>query len=64
MENGPLTPSPLSMDIYILSVLQEFRNGAGECLAEFLSKMTFLGEKSIALVIIAVIYWCVSKEFG
>ena len=69
MENGKWTTNPVpvggySMDIYILSVLQEFRNGAGECLAEFLSKMTFLGEKSTALVIIAVIYWCVSKEFG
>jgi len=52
------------MDINILLALQEFRNGAGECLAEFLSKMTYLGEKSTSIVIIAIIYWCVSKEFG
>lgn len=52
------------MDISILLALQEFRNGAGECLAEFLSEMTFLGEKSTSLVIIAAIYWCVSKEYG
>ena len=52
------------MDINILLALQEFRNGAGECLAEFLSKMTFIGEKSTTIVIIAIIYWCVSKEYG
>lgn len=52
------------MDINILLALQEFRNGAGECFAEFLSEMTFLGEKSTSLVIIAAIYWCVSKEYG
>ena len=52
------------MDINILFALQEFRNGAGEFLAEFLSKMTFLGEKSTVLVIMAIIYWCVNKEFG
>lgn len=52
------------MDINILLALQEFRNGAGECLAEFLSEMTFLGEKSTTIIIIAIIYWCVSKEHG
>ena len=52
------------MDINILLALQELRNGAGECLAEFLSEMTFLGEKGTSLVIIAAIYWCVSKEYG
>ena len=29
------------MDIDILLALQEFRNGAGALLADFLSKMTF-----------------------
>ena len=52
------------MDINILLALQEFRNSVGEFLAEFLSKMTFLGEKSTVLVIIAIIYWCISKEYG
>ncbi|MBQ2453994.1 MAG: phosphatase PAP2 family protein [Lachnospiraceae bacterium] len=52
------------MDINILLALQEFRNGAGECLAEYMSKMTFFGETSTVLVIIAIIYWCVSKEAG
>lgn len=52
------------MDIGILLALQEFRNGAGSIFAEFLSKMTFLGELNTALVVLAVVYWCVSKEFG
>ena len=52
------------MDISILLALQAFRNGAGAFLASFLSKMTFLGELNTAMVIMAVIYWCVSKSFG
>ncbi len=32
------------MDIDILLGLQDFRNGAGSCLADFLSKMTYFGE--------------------
>ena len=44
------------MDIDILLILQEFRNGAGSFLADFLSKMTFLGELNTVLVIMAVIY--------
>ncbi len=52
------------MDINILLWLQDFRNGAGAFLADFLSKMTFLGELNTALVILAAVYWCVSKEFG
>lgn len=52
------------MDIDILLILQEFRNGAGAILAEFLSKMTFLGELNSVLIIMAAVYWCVSKEFG
>ncbi len=39
------------MDIDILLGLQAFRNGSGAILAEFLSKMTFLGELNTALVI-------------
>ena len=52
------------MDIIILLTLQEFRNGAGAFLAGFLSKMTWLGELNTAIVIMALIYWCVSKDFG
>lgn len=52
------------MDISILLILQEFRNGAGAILADFFSKMTFFGELNTVLVIMAIIYWCISKEFG
>ena len=52
------------MDISILLVLQDFRNGPGAFLADFLSKMTWLGEMNTALVFMALIYWCVSKDFG
>lgn len=52
------------MDINILLILQDFRNGPGSFLADFLSKMTFLGELNTVLVVMAAIYWCVSKDFG
>lgn len=52
------------MDINILLALQNFRNGIGAFLAGFLSKMTWLGELNTVLVIMALIYWCVSKDFG
>ena len=52
------------MDISILLALQEFRNGAGSILTEFMSKMTFLGELNTVIVIMTAIYWCVSREFG
>ena len=52
------------MDINILLALQDFRNGAGAFLAGFFSKMTWLGELNTALVFMALIYWCVSKDFG
>ena len=52
------------MDIRVLLALQEFRNGAGAFLADFLSKMTFLGELNFTLIAMAVIYWCVSRSFG
>ena len=52
------------MDMEILLLLQEFRNGVGSVLSEFLSKMTFLGELNTVLIIMAVVYWCVSKDFG
>ena len=52
------------MDINILLGLQDFRNGAGAFLADFLLKMTYFGELNTVLVIMAVIYWCVSKDVG
>lgn len=52
------------MDINILLVLQDFRNGAGSILTDFLVKMTFLGELNSVLVMMALIYWSVSKELG
>ena len=52
------------MDINILLMLQEFRNGAGSCLVQFMTKMSFIGEMNTVLIIMALIYWCVSKDFG
>ena len=52
------------MDIEILLALQAFREGAGSCLTQFLSKMTWFGEMNIVLVIMGLIYWCVHKETG
>ncbi|MCR4806987.1 MAG: phosphatase PAP2 family protein [Lachnospiraceae bacterium] len=52
------------MDISILLALQEFRDGTGAFLADFLSKMTYFGEMNIVLIIMAIIYWCVNKEMG
>ena len=52
------------MDIDILLALQDFRNGSGAFLAGFLSKMTWLGEMSTVIVFMALIYWCISKDFG
>ena len=53
-----------NMDINILLILQEFRNGAGSCLVSFMTKMSFIGEMNTVLIIMALIYWCISKEFG
>ena len=52
------------MDIDILLALQDFRNGTGAFLAGFLSKMTWLGELNTVLIIMALIYWCISKDYG
>ena len=52
------------MDIDILLLLQEFRNGAGACLTDFMTKMSFIGEMNTVLIIMALIYWCVNKDFG
>ena len=52
------------MDIDILLALQEFRNGSDSYLTSFFSKMSYLGELNTVLIIMAVIYWCFSKELG
>ena len=52
------------MDISILLALQDFRNDVGSFLTDFFVKMTFLGELNSAIVIMALIYWSVSKELG
>ena len=52
------------MDISILLALQQFRETIGQPLVSFFSKMTFLGELSTVIIIMAVVYWCVDKEFG
>lgn len=52
------------MDIDILLALQEFRNGIGGGFAEFFNKMTFFGEMSVTPVLLAIVYWCVSREYG
>ncbi|MCR4620904.1 MAG: phosphatase PAP2 family protein [Clostridiales bacterium] len=52
------------MDIDILLALQQFRNGCGAFLTDFFGKMTFLGELNTVLVIMAAVYWSVSKDFG
>ena len=52
------------MDMNILVALQDFRNGAGAFLTDFVSKMTFFGELNTVLVIMAILYWCVDKDFG
>ncbi len=53
-----------AMDISILLALQDFRNTAGSFLTDFFVKMTFLGELNSAIVMMALIYWSVSKELG
>ena len=52
------------MDIDILLALQQFRNGIGGFLSDFMLKMTFLGELNTVLVLMAVIYWAVDKKLG
>lgn len=52
------------MDISILLALQDFRNGIGSFLTDFFVKMTFLGELNSVIVIMALVYWSVSKELG
>lgn len=52
------------MDIEFLLVLQAFRDGIGSIFVDFMSKMTFWGEMTTTLVVIAAIYWCLNKDLG
>lgn len=52
------------MDIEFLLALQAFREGAGGFLTDFLAKMTWWGELNTTVVLIAIVYWCVSKRLG
>ncbi len=52
------------MGIDFLLVLQAFREGVGGCLTAFFSKMTWFGEMDVVLIIMGLIYWCVSKRIG
>jgi undecaprenyl-diphosphatase len=52
------------MDIDILLALQQFRNGIGGGLADFFSKMTFFGELAVTPVLLAIVYWCINREYG
>ena len=45
-------------------MLQAFREGVGSCLTAFFSKMTWFGEMEVVLLIMGLIYWCVSKRIG
>ena len=52
------------MDMEILLALQSFRNGAGAAFAGFFEKMTWFGELNTVLAVMALVYWCVSREYG
>ncbi len=52
------------MDLAFLAVMQSFREGAGAFLNSFLNQMTELGDKAVVPVLLALVYWCISKEFG
>ena len=52
------------MDITILLGLQSFREGVGSIFTEFLNKVTWFGDMNIVIVLIAIIYWSISKETG
>ncbi len=48
----------------ILLALQSFRNGTGAAFASFFEKMTWFGELNTVLAVMALVYWCVSREYG
>ncbi len=52
------------MDMEYLLVLQQFREGMGQAFRDFFMQMSFLTDKETSIVIVAIIYWCVSKRYG
>ncbi|MBE5872611.1 MAG: phosphatase PAP2 family protein [Lachnospiraceae bacterium] len=52
------------MDMEYLLALQQFREGAGHVFTEFFEQMSFLSDKGTVIVIVAIVYWCVSKRYG
>ena len=52
------------MDINYLLWLQGFREKYGSYFTGFFLKMTFWGELSTTLLVIAAVYWCLSKKYG
>ena len=52
------------MDISYLLFLQDLRERHGDFFLTFFQKMTYWGELSTVLLVIAGIYWCVSKRYG
>ena len=52
------------LDLYILLLLQNLREGSGACLTDFFLKMSLIGQTNNIFIIIATIYWSVNKKFG
>lgn len=52
------------MDIQILLALESFREGFGSIFRDFLFHMTLIAETSFIPLLLATIYWCISKEMG
>ena len=52
------------MDINYLLALQNFSDTTGGFLADFMNKMTFLGDLNTLVVILAILYWCIDKDLG
>ncbi len=52
------------MDIEYLLLLQNFREASGGIFNSFFSHITTYGEELLTMMIVAAIYWCVSKNQG
>ena len=52
------------MDISYLLLLQNFRLATGGVLDSFMSYITTYGEELLTMMIVAAVYWCVSKQDG
>jgi len=52
------------MDLIILHALETFREGSGAFLNSFFYKITSFTDNKMLPVLLALVYWCISKEFG